>query len=222
LLSRYTPYGSVSEGRSQPPSQRTSKVSLATKGSVNSLIVPSAPDVRDHSRLKEAWASVIDQRFLAVQLSMPLTLFLSSTFKEYQQRPTVQVPLPPNSRMEGELDPNPVAASQPDDRAPHEHARVASSIILPGKAHIAGFNDAMLQASREWVAKSAQMHLARAVATISHCKDALRAEYERLYAHLPCYGDNTVAEDFEMYWEHWRKFESSLFFISTRQLTMPQ
>jgi hypothetical protein len=208
LLGRHPPYGTMHSSAgassvSQPPSQRTSKVSLATKASATSLIVPTAPDVRDHSRLRAAWAAVIERRFLAAQPSSILQLYLSSTFAEYQQRPAVQILLPPNSRGAGGADPPAPALA---DERPREHARAASAMNASGTTRIAGFNDAALDANREWVARTAPMHLARTVRTIEHCKAALRTEYEIIYARVPCYGDNTVAEDFEMYWENWRKY----------------
>jgi hypothetical protein len=50
---------------------------------------------------------------------------------------------------------------------------------------------------------SAPMHLARTVAVVQHCKDAVWTEYRTLYAGQLTSGDNTLSEDFEMYWHNW-------------------
>lgn len=207
------------------------------------------PDVRDHSRLQRAWSALIERRFLAAQPLSILPLYLSSIFVDMQPRPTLQVPMPPNSfkRTNGgqrglnnltsdhdkaaaerrvgdyatngdsedggyELDsedgmngleaidrinPNENWFVGPEQHTPEDKAKQKG-----GDLH--GLHAAILAALRTSADATAPMHLARTVSIVAHCQAAMWAEYERLYHNEPTTGDNTLREDFEMYWDNWR------------------
>jgi hypothetical protein len=118
------------------------------------------PDPRDHSRLAAAWAALIDARFLAPSPLTIIPLYLSSIFAEMQARRGLTVPLPPRAAPP---EPAWVLSDEPtgvvDDPA-------------PPPSHIA----AQLQGPH-----AGAMHLARTVATVEHCAEALWPEWARLF-----------------------------------------
>jgi hypothetical protein len=203
--------------------RKSSKV-LPLRPSEASLV--TIPDVRDHSRLKASWDALIERRFLAPQPLSILPLYLSSIFVDLQSRPTLRVSLPPNSfavrasiqAASGLSSSNGFETylngdEELEGQDQPQESWFAKTSGLDRSSDVYGLHEAILNEFKCSVDATAPMHLARTVSIVEHCKDAMWTEYKVLYGSLPAYGDNTLREDFEMYWNNWKKYMFPLRYI---------
>lgn len=190
-----------------------------SKASEASLV--TIVDVRDHSRLKASWDSLLRKRFLAAQPLAILPLYISSIFIDMQPRPTLQVSLPPNSfavrssirtttGFGAEADSNGMSSSEDSDGendapAPPKGSWFVKTSSMDRTSDFYGLRQAIMRELETSIDTTAPMHLARTVAIVEHCKEAIWVEYQNLYGTLQTYGDNTLHEDFDMYWNNWKK-----------------
>ncbi|KAF7312408.1 Methyltransf-25 domain-containing protein [Mycena indigotica] len=130
---------------------------------------------QDHQRLKSAWESMLSRRFLASSVTTVLPFYLSSFFENVQSHPAVHIPLP-----QGSMGPDPDSRSSGEsfdadlfDLAPSSK-RLADPDMRSIKSRSTG-------SSQRIVHSWGRMHLGKAVATVSACKEALWAEYQKLY-----------------------------------------
>jgi hypothetical protein len=175
------------------------------------------PNPRDHSRLKATWDALIDSRFLARSPTSVVPLYLSATFVNLQYRPLLTIPLPPNSSLTGvpdtRSDDGGSDATDEDEFFADEamsHTRSFLSLKdqrpTPLSDATSGFFSGRLEDSDQvWIRSSAPIHLSLVVRSIEGCKEPMWHEYKKLYGGEQTFGDNTLREDFEMYWSNWAK-----------------
>jgi hypothetical protein len=131
-------------------------------------------DPRDHARLKAAWEAMLSSRFLAMKLLAVLPFYLSSIFIDIQKHPPLKVHLPPNSGQ-------PLAQRQSIDSNSSDHSSPGFSDESCSIFSDQGSNSSM-ESTRAFISSCANMHLARNVETVKGCKEAIWAEYEKLYS----------------------------------------
>ncbi|KIY43978.1 hypothetical protein FISHEDRAFT_52130 [Fistulina hepatica ATCC 64428] len=164
-----------------PTLQRPTTIAL----SVSSPTMQTSPQPRidtmtlsthpqDHSRLCNAWDSMLASRFLCPQLVTVLPFYLSSFFEDVHCNEPFVIRMPPNSN-----------APRRDESAVHEvPAQLLMHTLLQSSGHNAStpprqpFSVAFERLS---VLNWRSMHLAKTVRTIMACKEAIWVEYEKLY-----------------------------------------
>ncbi|RDB26274.1 Demethylmenaquinone methyltransferase [Hypsizygus marmoreus] len=136
------------------------------------------PDPRDHSKLKAAWDAMLASRFLATSLLSVLPFYLSSTFVDVQSFPPLKVRLPPNSGRENSP-PLPGLRRSGDSGIAESvyQDSVYSKVTCKSDGASSSSGDTICSASSCWPT----MHLAKAVSTITGCKDAIWEEYQEIY-----------------------------------------
>ncbi|EGN98895.1 hypothetical protein SERLA73DRAFT_181609 [Serpula lacrymans var. lacrymans S7.3] len=148
--------------------------------------VQPAPDLRDHSRLKQAWEDMLDSRFLASQLLAVLPFYLNSSFTEIRSRPPLQFPLPSNSPLT--KDARPPWRGQDLLDPDSLFVRVSSHGRPSGGTNSNDDDNVSIhtkKSSQRAIPSSVSMHLARTVRTIIGCKDSIWEAYERLFGNDP-------------------------------------
>lgn len=126
--------------------------------------VENASDLLDHSKLKEAWDSMLSARFITKNLSAVLPLYFSSLFDDVQIHPPLKIPLPPNSGNQ---------VSWPKEASFTESLTSYTSTAGPSLSLNTRTDDKTLRYN---------LHLAKTVNTVKSCKTAIWEEYKKLYA----------------------------------------
>jgi hypothetical protein len=176
---------------------------------------------RDHRKLKAAWDEMLHEVFLSADIVAVLPFYLSTIFEDVRTHPTFHIPLPPNSGTE----PDPSSSSGQSTPQSFDYASYFSissvtkrsgettkqaSLITNGSKFTSGDNK---------VPNGVRvMHLAKTVATIKSCKQAIWKEYEKLFTASSqrrvvrtiadvkndvVHKTSTVEDDFEREWTNW-------------------
>jgi hypothetical protein len=175
---------------------------------------------QDHTRLKTAWDAMLSSRFLAAQLVSVLPFYLSSFFVDVRTHPSIQIPLPPNSRSTGK---------NSSDGVFNETGRGSIDLDIfselktsSGGTSAEARDDALWtqpKKSTKRVPSCASMHLAKTVQTVIECKESIWVEYEKLYCSSVPWATRSVngketqlltfhpsaREDFERAWSNWKR-----------------
>ena len=137
-----------------------------------------AIDIVDHSRLTRAWHEMLASRWISASITSVLPFYLSAIFDSFRALPALEIlagpsslsPLP-SQRFQQLLDPEPFRHLK--------HATVkddAESFVtwLPKN-----------EAPPHFIPSQASMHLARMVAIVTSCKEAIWGAYNKLYCKDP-------------------------------------
>lgn len=162
-------------------------------------------DPQDHSRLKLAWQKMLNTRFLAIGLTQVLPFYLSSEFSDIMSHPTMHILLPPNSDVVDRRRHNSIDSG--DDQAHFEElqAFTVRTSWDSSRAERTSRRSTTVP-SLEPVEAFAHMHLAKTMATIVACKEAIWEEYRGPEGseYLPD-SDGASREEFEAAWANWEK-----------------
>ncbi|TRM64367.1 hypothetical protein BD626DRAFT_400540 [Schizophyllum amplum] len=197
-----------------PLAKRLHTRSLSSQ-SVADSETEASPHPQDHSRLLSAWDAMLSRRFLSPQLTTVLPFYLSSFFDDVQTHSPLLIKIPSNSRFQ--------SANGYAHR--HEHtSSIGSTLFEPEVFALSSSTGRRSGETGEWrntmpaaaasTSAWAPMHLARAVQTVSACKEAIWDEYKRMYDDdlppvLNVAGGRSKAsssrETFETDWNTWDK-----------------
>ena len=166
-----------------------------------------AIDPVDHSKLTRAWHEMLTSRWISPSITSVLPFYLSAIFEDFRALPALEILIGPSSP----LCPCHVSSGtsqQMIDPEPFRHLAHAtvkedaesSTTWMPAK-----------EAPPHLMPAHAPMHLARMVAIVMSCKDAIWDTYNKLYGNdfkQPRDGPgkpsiHLVREDFESHWLNW-------------------
>jgi hypothetical protein len=172
-----------------------------------------AMDIVDHSRLAKAWHEMLASRWISPSITSVLPFYLSAIFHSFRALPALEILLAPSS-----LSPFPSQRFQqsldPESFRHLRHATVkddaeSSVTWLPKK-----------EAPPHFIPSQASMHLARMVAIVASCKEAIWGAYNKLYCEDPrpprsidAFGRTSASimkEQFESDWIKWEWLDFSL------------
>jgi hypothetical protein len=164
-------------------------------------------DPFDHSRLTRAWHEMLTSRWISSSITSVLPFYLSAIFQNFRALPALEIFIGPSPTLyplssEGHqqmIDPEPFRhlthATVKDDAA-------SSMTWIPKR-----------EAPPHLIPSHAPMHLARMVAIVGSCKEAIWGAYNKLYGNdrrLPRLNDergktsvHTIREEFENHWVNW-------------------
>ena len=164
-------------------------------------------DMVDHSRLSRAWHGMLTSRWISASITSVLPFYLSAIFQSLRALPALEVFVGPSSI------PYPTSSErsqQKFDPEPFRHLRHATV------KDDADFSMAWMPASEappHFISSHAQMHLARMLAIVASCKEAIWGAYNKLYCEdrrSPRPNDAlgktnvlTMREEFEYHWINW-------------------
>ena len=180
---------SIAESQSSKPSSKISNlfpllytlrqastVTLAATSSISTESYDEMEHPQDHTRLKTAWDEMLNTRFLSPNLLSVMPFYLTSMFSVNAHTP-VLISLPPNSGV------------HPTLRSPQSMGSLRSpdcgfSALSNRSIKTDGFSmpTTFSLGSRPQPAPWGTMHLAKITSVIKGCKQAIWAEYEKLYS----------------------------------------
>lgn len=182
--------------------------------------ITSKLDPLNHSKLKEAWQSMLHSRFLAPRLTSVLPFYINSEFHDMITHPPLFIALPSASDRRTSFskiawDAGRESESDPDLRTDLQDPSFRSSRYTSDSDEPCGITQVSAMNPR------AVMHLARTVNIIEGCKDAIWEEYEKIaqekrkkepsFQHFDDSQDvnqlglNPIKQDFEEAWANWQK-----------------
>jgi hypothetical protein len=175
------------------------------------ILSPSqhAVDPLDHSRLTRAWDEMLTSRWISPSITSVLPFYLSAIFENLRALPALEVLMVPS----------PVVHPFPSDLAsqqqmidPEPFRHLAYATVKDDADSTATWLPAS-EAPQHFMPSYAQMHLARMVAVVGSCKEAIWGAYNKLYSNehrLPRLNAepgktsvHTVREEFECHWLNW-------------------
>jgi|HubBroStandDraft_3_1064219.scaffolds.fasta_scaffold08433_4 hypothetical protein len=170
-------------------------------------------DPFDHSRLTRAWHEMLTSRWISSRITSVLPFYMSAIFQNFRALPALEIFIGPSPTL---YPPSSEGHQQMINPEPFRHL-----------THATVKDDAA--SSTTWIPKReappphlmpshAPMHLARMVAIVLSCKDAIWGAYNKLYANdrrLPRLNDepgktsvHTIREEFENHWLNWEWYGS--------------
>ena len=187
--------------KSKPDFQdHQSKPSFPPPFSANSLSPPSpisspvssdstseTEHPQDHSRLKIAWEAMLATRFLSPNLLSVLPFYLtSSSFSTVSTLSQLSVPLPPNSGKVPNVKASHSAGKYRDQRTSPTLADTlfdfsAGTTFNSNTSENFSFQQQVVSLQPPQAPAWGTMHLAKTLNTIQGCKEAIYAEYYKLY-----------------------------------------
>ena len=177
-------------------------------GSEDFLSSLSVSEIVDHSRLTRAWHEMLTSRWISASITSVLPFYLSAIFQNFRALPALEILTGPSSL-------SPISSQQFQqflDPEPFRHLRHAtvkddaeSSVTWLPKN----------EAPPHFIPSQASMHLARMVAIVASCKEAIWGVYNKLYCEEPrpprpndAFGITnvwTMREEFEYSWLKWER-----------------
>lgn len=174
------------------------------KGLPSSL--QDAKEIVDHSRLTRAWHEMLTSRLISASITSVLPFYLSAIFHSFRALPALEILTGPSSlfpfpsqQFEQLLDPEPFRHLR---HATVKDKTESSVTWLPKN-----------EAPPHYIPSQASMHLARILAIVISCKEAIWGAYNKLYREDPrpprlndALGKTnvfTIREEFENYWLKW-------------------
>ncbi|KZP25216.1 S-adenosyl-L-methionine-dependent methyltransferase [Athelia psychrophila] len=159
-------------------------------------------DHRNHSQLAMAWDAMLSNRRVAASGTV-MIFYLSSLFAVSHSPPALQIPLPPNSFSKQE--------KKPETRSSSE-----DSMFMGVQKPTDKYRALPRSQAPKVMSTLAPMHLARSLAVVIACKDALRKCYIELFQaeypppkntpgkhKQPIDPQSCVRDAFEDAWLHW-------------------
>ncbi|KAI0303798.1 hypothetical protein B0F90DRAFT_1709133 [Multifurca ochricompacta] len=138
-------------------------------------------DPLDHSKLTRAWHEMLTSRWISASITSVLPFYLSAIFETFRALPALEILMGPSSTLR----------PFPSKRASHQqmidpepfrhlaHATVKDDADAPVKWMPAS------EAPSHFIPSNASMHLARMVAIVNSCKEAIWGAYNKLYGNDP-------------------------------------
>lgn len=200
---RLSSFRFVNEPRKSDSDTSSVSVHIPPKVDYGEILEPT-----DHSKLKAAWDSMLQHRFLPSGLLSVLQFYFTAEFQEVQTHPTVQIPLPRNTRLNAKdsrqrsdtnascpiLDEGDISAILAIGDIP-----LPEPIIEQHQAHC-DLNTAGKIISSTW----SDMHLAKACSIVNGCKDLIWEEYKSLETNPTTDSDTReYYEEFLAAWTNW-------------------
>lgn len=168
-----------------------------------------AVDPLDHSKLTQAWHEMLTSRWISASITSVLPFYLSAIFQNLRALPALEVFMVPS----------PAVHPFPSDQAPHPQMIDPEPFRHLAHATVKDDADSPItwlpasEAPPHFMPSYAPMHLARMVAIVGSCKEAIWAAYNKLYSNdrrLPRLNAEpgktsvrTVREEFEYHWLNW-------------------
>jgi hypothetical protein len=163
-------------------------------------------EIIDHSRLTRAWREMLTSQWISASITSVLPFYLTAIFHNFRALPALEIltgssslsPFP-SQQLQQSLDPEPFRhlrhATVKDDAEPFV-------TWLPKN-----------EAPPHFIPSHASMHLARMVAIMTSCKEAIWGEYNKLFCEHPRspHPNNasgrtnkfTMREEFKCCWFNW-------------------
>jgi len=165
-----------------------------------------AIDLVYHSRLTRAWYEMLMSRWISASITSVLPFYLSAIFHSFRALPALEILTGPNS-----LPPFPSQQFQQSlDPEPFRHLRHAT--VKDGAESSVTWLPKN-EAPPHFIPSQASMHLARMVAIVGSCKEAVWVAYNKLFCEdsRPSRPNDalgrtnvlTMREEFEAYWLNW-------------------
>ena len=176
-----------------------------SEGSLSSL--QQVVDMVDHSRLARAWHEMLTSRWISANITSVLPFYLSATFQNFRALPALKINISPGSTLYAFSSERSQQMFDPEPFRHLKHATVkddaeTSVTWMPAN-----------EAPSHFIHSQAPMHLARMVAIVSSCKEAIWDAYNKLYCNdhrsprpndaLGKTNARTMREEFERYWLNW-------------------
>jgi hypothetical protein len=168
-------------------------------------------DPKNHAKLKAAWDTMLHHRFLPPGLLSVLQFYFAAEFDQVQTFPTIQIDLPPNTRLYSQdltMNPptNEAASPQPPD-AVALGSPGASSGTTSRRGSLAGNFSPIEQSSLNILGSSedATLHLGRMVSLVQGCKETIWKEYIALESPQPATFTQVcdLRDEFDAAWLNW-------------------
>jgi hypothetical protein len=165
-----------------------------------------AVDPLDHSKLTRAWHEMLTSRWISASITSVLPFYLSAIFENLRALPALEVFMVPNPAVH----PFPSdLASQQQMIDPEPFRHLAYATVKDDADSPVTWLPAS-EAPQRFMSSYAPMHLARMVAIVGSCKEAIWGAYNKLYSNerrLPRLNAEpsvrTVREEFEYHWLNW-------------------
>ena len=207
----------------------TSSVDVKTSSLYTSMLADSQDDMNDsedlrpslqdaietvnHSRLARAWHEMLTSRWISASITSVLPFYLTAIFETFRALPALEILMCPCPSLKSSSSKH-GSHQQMLDPEPFRH------LVHPTVKHEPEAHATWLPASeapQHYVASNMSMHLARMVAIVSGCKEAIWGAYKKLYGPDPksplkgrSDGEETnrtsihsVREEFERHWLNW-------------------
>ena len=187
-----------------------------TRDSEDLRALQDAIEIVNHTRLAKAWREVLTSRWISASITSVLPFYLSAIFHSFRALPALEILTGPSSlssapsqQFEQRLDPGPFRhlghANVKDD--------AESSVTWLPKS----------EAPPHFIPSHAPVHLARTVAIVTSCKEAIWDSYNKLFCEGPrsprpndASGKTnkfTMREEFENLWYNWERL--AFFFFTS-------
>lgn len=168
-------------------------------------------DPLDHSKLTRCWREMLTSRWISASITSVLPFYLTAIFETFRALPALEIfmcscsSFKPSSSTHG-------SHQQMLDPEPFRHL-VHATVKHDPDAHVTWLPAS--EAPPHFVSSNMSMHLARMVAIVSACKEAIWGAYNKLYANDPRmpylrsqrdFGKTSihaVREEFEQHWLNW-------------------
>ena len=191
----------------------------------NSEDLPSslqdAIDIVNHSRLARAWHEMLTSRWISASITSVLPFYLSAIFHSFRALPALEILAGPSSlspfpsqQFQQLLDPEPFRHLM----HPTVKDDAESSVTWLPKP----------EAPPHFIPSQASVHLARMVAVVTSCKEAIWGEFNKLYCGDPRSprpndasgrtNEFTMREEFETCWFNWDWLAFFFYFLFSPRL----
>ena len=172
-------------------------------------------DMVDHSRLSRAWHEMLTSRWISASITSVLPFYLSAIFQHFRALPALEVFIGPSSTL------SPGSSKRSQQKFDPEAFRHLRHATVKDDAESSMTWMPASEAPPHFISSHAQMHLARMVAIVASCKEAIWGAYNKLYCEdcrsrrpndaLGKTNVLTMREEFEYYWINW---EWLVFFVA--------
>ena len=189
-----------------------------SEGSLSSL--QQAIDMIDHSRLVRAWNEMLTSRWISANITSVLPFYLSAIFQNFRALPALEINIGPGSTL------YPFSSERSQQMFDPEPFRHLTHATVKDDAETSVTWMPANEAPPHFIHSQAPMHLARMVAIVTSCKEAIWDAYNKLYCEdrrsprpndaLGKTNAHTMREEFEQYWLNWEWLGFSSAFLLPR------
>lgn len=170
-------------------------------------------DPLDHSKLTRAWHEMLTSRWISASITSVLPFYLTAIFDTFRALPALEILMCPCPSLKSSS--KHPSHQQMLDPEPFRHL-VNATVKNDNDAHATWLPAS--EAPPHFVSSNMPMHLARMVAIVSGCKEAIWGAYNKLYGLDPksppikARSDDeelykttvhSVREEFERHWLNW-------------------
>ncbi|KAI9512068.1 hypothetical protein F5148DRAFT_1165976 [Russula earlei] len=163
-------------------------------------------DPVDHSRLTRAWHEMLSSRWISASITRVLPFYLSAIFQTFRALPSLKILIRPSTLC-------PLSSASSEQMFdPEPFRRLGHATVKDDVESSATWMSAS-EAPPHFIPSQSSMHLARMVAIVTSCKEAIWDAYNQLYSkdrRLPLLNNqpgrsslHTIREEFESHWLNW-------------------